>query len=265
MRNLKLILSYDGTDFAGWQVQPDASTIQGTLASAIGRITGEKVLPQGSGRTDAGVHALAQVVTFATESPVPTANFVKALNDVLPASVRVLEVEEVAADFHARKSARAKTYRYRIYRASVCPPFLARYVWHYPFLLDEQAMARAAGVVEGEHDFTSFAAADPERGAGVPPAFAAGENAPARDAAPASNVRRIFSSSWERQGDEFVYAVKGSGFLHHMVRNLVGTFILVGKGTLQVEDVTRITEARSRSAAGATAPASGLFLVNVEY
>ena len=265
MRNLKLILSYDGTDFAGWQVQPDASTIQGVLASAIGRITGEKVLPQGSGRTDAGVHALAQVATFATESPVPTANFVKALNDILPASVRVLEAEEVAADFHARKSARAKTYRYRIYRAAICPPFLARYVWHYPFPLDEPAMARAAGLVAGEHDFTSFAAVDPERSAGVTPVFADGENARPRDAAPASNVRRIFSSSWERQGDEFVYAVKGSGFLHHMVRNLVGTFILVGKGTLDAADVTRILEARNRSAAGATAPASGLFLVNVEY
>jgi len=265
MRNLKLILSYDGSDFAGWQVQPDALTIQGTLASAIGRITGEKVLPQGSGRTDAGVHALAQVVTFATESAVPTANFVKALNDLLPASVRVLEVEEVAADFHARKSARAKTYRYRIYRAAICPPFLARYVWHYPFPLDEQAMARAGGLVEGEHDFTSFAAVDPERNTGVPPAFADSENARGREGAQVSNVRRIFSSSWERQGDEFVYAVKGSGFLHHMVRNLVGTFILVGKGTLQVEDVTRIIEARSRSAAGATAPASGLYLVGVEY
>jgi tRNA pseudouridine38-40 synthase len=265
MRNLKLILSYDGTDFAGWQVQPDASTIQGSLASAIGRITGEKVLPQGSGRTDAGVHALAQVATFATESPVPSVNFVKALNDILPASVRVLEVEEVASDFHARKSARAKTYRYRIYRAAVCPPFLARYVWHYPFPLDEQAMAQAAGLVEGEHDFTSFAAVDPERSAGVPPALADGENARACGAALASNVRRIFSSSWERLGDEFIYEVKGSGFLHHMVRNLVGTFILVGKGTLNAADVTRIMEARSRSAAGATAPAGGLFLVKVEY
>ncbi|MFZ0298002.1 MAG: tRNA pseudouridine(38-40) synthase TruA [Candidatus Sulfotelmatobacter sp.] len=264
MRNLKLILSYDGTDFAGWQVQPDALTIQGTLASAIGRITGEKVLPQGSGRTDAGVHALAQVSTFATESPVPTANFVKALNDILPPSVRVLEAEEVAVDFHARKSARAKTYRYRIYRAAVCSPFLARYVWHYPFPLDEQAMARAAGFVEGEHDFTSFAAVDPERSAGVPLATAHGENARGREGA-LLNVRTVFSSSWERQRDEFVYAVKGSGFLHHMVRNLVGTFILVGKGTLQAEDFTRILEARSRSAAGATAPASGLFLVNVEY
>src|ERR1700733_12440456 len=116
MRNLKLILSYDGSEFAGWQVQPDAVTVQGTLASAIGRITGEKVLPQGSGRTDAGVHALAQVVTFVTESSVPTENFVKALNDVLPASIRVLDAAEVPAEFHARHSARAKTYRYRIYR-----------------------------------------------------------------------------------------------------------------------------------------------------
>ena len=250
MRNLKLILSYDGSDFAGWQVQPHALTVQGTIASAIGRITGEKVLPQGSGRTDAGVHALAQVATFATESSVPTANFMKALNDILPASVRVLEVEEVAADLHARHSARTKTYRYRVYRAAICPPFLARYVWHYPFPLDEEAMVQAAGLVEGEHDFTSFAAVDPERG---------------RDGAPQSNLRRIFSSGWGRQGDEFAYTVKGSGFLHHMVRNLVGTFILVGKGTLKADDVTRILDARNRSTAGATAPPGGLYLVNVEY
>jgi tRNA pseudouridine38-40 synthase len=250
MRNLKLILSYDGTDFAGWQVQPDTATVQGTLASAIGRITGEKVLPQGSGRTDAAVHALAQVVTFVTESSVPTANFLRALNDILPASVRVLEVAEMAADFHARHSARAKTYRYRIFRGSICPPFLARYVWHFPYPLDEAAMAGAAEQVVGEHDFTSFAAVDPERG---------------REGVELSNMRRIFSSSWQRDGEELVYAVRGSGFLHHMVRNLVGTFILVGKGTLVVEDVKRILEARNRSAAGATAPAVGLYLVGVEY
>jgi tRNA pseudouridine38-40 synthase len=250
MRNLKLILSYDGTDFAGWQVQPNAVTVQGTLASAIGRITGEKVLPPGSGRTDAGVHALAQVVTLVTESSVPTANFVKALNDILPASVRVLEIEDASPDFHARKSARGKTYRYRILRTAICPPFLARYVWHYPFPLKEQEMISAAARVEGEHDFTSFAAVDPERG---------------HEGHPISNVRRIFSSHWERQGDELVYTVKGSGFLHHMVRNLVGTFILVGKATLQAEDITRILEGRNRSAAGATAPANGLYLVKVEY
>jgi tRNA pseudouridine38-40 synthase len=231
-------------------VQPNVPTVQGTLASAIGRITGEKVLPQGSGRTDAGVHALAQVVTFVTESSVPTTNFPKALNAILPASVRVLEVAEMPAEFHARHSAQAKTYRYRIYRGSICPPFLARYVWHYPYSLDESAMNSAAARVTGEHDFTSFAAADPER---------------SRDGDTVSNVREIYASAWERFGDELIYTVRGSGFLHHMVRNMVGTFILVGKATLQADDVTRILQAQSRSAAGPTAPASGLCLVQVEY
>lgn len=250
LRNLKLTLSYDGSDFSGWQVQPDASTIQGTLASAIGRLTGENVLTQGSGRTDAGVHALAQVATFSTASPIPVENFLKALNDILPPSIRVLEVKEVPADFHARKSARAKTYRYRICRAAICSPFLARYVWHFPYPLDENAMSNAAAAIVGEHDFTSFAAVDPERG---------------QENNEVSNVRTIFSSRFERQNDEFVYTVRGSGFLHHMVRNLVGTLILVGKGTLQPQDIASILAARNRSAAGATAPASGLFLVSVEY
>jgi len=248
MRNVRLILSYDGTDFSGWQVQPDAPTIQGTLALAIGRITGENVLPQGSGRTDAGVHALAQVATFVTESPIPIANFVKALNDTLPAAIRVLEAVEMPSGFHARKSARRKTYRYRIYRGDICPPALARYVWHYPYPLDEGAMAKAAKFVLGEHDFASFAAMDPERGVEE-----------------TSNVRIVFASSWERDGDEFVYTVEGSGFLHHMVRNLVGTFLLVGKGTWGVEDIQKIIVARSRAAAGATAPAGGLWLVKVDY
>src|ERR1700754_797189 len=162
MRNLKLTVAYDGTDFAGWQIQPEAATIQGTLSSAIGRITGEKVLPQGSGRTDAGVHALAQIATFQTESVIPVNNFVVALNDILPASIRVLTADEVSDDFHPRKSAQAKTYRYRIYREAICPPLLARYVWHYPYPLDENAMRDGAPLVEGEHDFTSFAAVDPE-------------------------------------------------------------------------------------------------------
>jgi len=248
MRNLKLTVAYDGTDFAGWQIQPEAATVQGTLSSAIGRITGEKVLTQGSGRTDAGVHALAQVATFQTDSVIPVANFVVALNDILPASIRVLAAEEVGTDFHPRKSAKAKTYRYRIYRDAICPPLLARYVWHYPYPLDENAMRDAAPLVEGEHDFTSFAAVDPERGReGI------------------SNVRRIFASQWRRESCELIYEVRGNGFLHHMVRNLVGTFLLVGKGTLKPVDVIRILDTKDRSAAGATAPASGLYLVNVEY
>ncbi len=250
MRNLKVILAYDGSEFSGWQVQPNTPTVQGTLASAIRRLTGEKVLPQGSGRTDAGVHALAQVATFPTESTIPVDNFAKALNDILPQSIRVTEVSEVPADFHARKSAKNKTYRYRMYREAICPPFLARYVWHSPFRLDEPAMQQAATFVVGEHDFTSFAAIDPERGC---------------EEEEASNVRRIFFSNWERRDEEFVYTVSGSGFLHHMVRNLVGTFLLAGKGTIQPAEIQRIIAARSRSAAGATAAASGLYLVKVEY
>jgi len=135
-----------------------------------------------------------------------------------------------------------------MYRGNICPPFLAPFVWHYPYPLDFDAMAGAAPLVEGEHDFTSFAAVDPER--------SRDENA--------SNVRTILSSRWTSQGEEFVYEVRGRGFLHHMVRNLVGTFLLVGKNTLEPEDVTRILGARDRSAAGATAPASGLYLVEVE-
>ena len=149
---------------SGWQVQPGAATIQGTLASAIGRVTGENVLPQGSGRTDAGVHALGQVATFATQSPIPPENLVIALNDILPSAIRVLEAAEAPAEFHARKSARAKTYRYRMFRGPICPPFLARYVWHYPYPLDEDEMQEVAGLIVGEHDFTSFAAVDPECG-----------------------------------------------------------------------------------------------------
>jgi tRNA pseudouridine38-40 synthase len=255
VRNLKLILSYDGADFAGWQVQPGRTTVQGALASAIGRLSAENVLPQGSGRTDAGVHALAQVASFQTASVIPAENWVRALNDILPASIRVLEVTEAAPDFHARKSARAKTYRYRIYRGAICPPFLARYVWHYPYPLEESAMIAAAGVVVGEHDFTSFAAVDPERV----------ERMAAEENTHTTNLRTIFSSTWTREGDELIYTVRGSGFLHHMVRNLVGTFLLMGKGTVTLDDLRRILEARERTAAGPTAPASGLYLVGVEY
>jgi tRNA pseudouridine38-40 synthase len=258
MRNLKLLLAYDGTEFSGWQIQPDAATVQGTLTSAIGRVTGESVLPQGSGRTDAGVHALGQVATFAIQSPIPAENLATALNDLLPSSIRVLEAAEVPAEFHARKSAQAKTYRYTIFRGAICLPFRARYVWHYPYPLDEATMQQVAACIVGEHDFTSFAAVDPER------TREQGRQEEGRQEA-VSNVRTIFSSTWLRQADDLVYTVRGSGFLHHMVRNLVGTFLLAGKGTLEPSELLQILTARSRSAAGATAPASGLCLVSVEY
>ena len=256
-RNIKLTLAYDGYDFAGWQVQPDRPTIQGTLLSAIEHLTGEKTLPQASGRTDAGVHALRQVASVAVKSPIPAANLGKALNDILPSAIRVLKVEEVPDEFHARKSARAKTYRYRIYRGEICPPWLARYVYHHPYPLDEEAMMGAANIVAGEHDFTSFAAVDPQR-----------SKDPERNKeedAEFSNVRTIYSSKWKREGEELIYTVRGNGFLHHMVRNLAGTFLLIGKRSLDAAGLERIVEARNRSAAAATAPPSGLFLVSVEY
>ena len=265
VRNLKLILSYDGSDFAGWQVQPGRATLQGTLASAIGRLTGENVLPQGSGRTDAGVHALAQVASFTTESSIPIENWALALNHILPPSIRVLEVSEVPSGFHARKSARGKTYRYRIHRGAICPPFLARYVWHYPYPLDERAMVEAAGIVVGEHDFTSFAAVDPERVERMMADSEENGRGEVSAGVAITNVRQLFSSAWAREGDELIYTVRGNGFLHHMVRNLVGTFVLVGKGSVSFEDLGRILAARERSAAGPTAPASGLFLMSVEY
>ncbi len=249
-RNFKLTLAYDGADFCGWQVQPDRRTIQGELADAIRRVTREQVLPQGSGRTDAGVHALGQVASLALASPIPAPNLQIALNHTLPESIRVLAVEEVPHEFHARHSAKAKTYEYRVYRGDICPPFLARYVHHHPYPLNEDAMCRTAEFVIGEHDFTSFAAVDPERG---------------KDEDEVDNVRTIFSSFWQRDGEMFTYGVRGNGFLHHMVRNLVGTFLLVGKGSVAVDAISKILAAKSRSEAGPTAPASGLFLVSVEY
>ena len=261
-RNLKITLAYDGSGFHGWQVQPGLPTVQGTLAECLKRLTGEDVLPQGSGRTDAGVHALAQVASVQLESPIPERNLVAALNDVLPPSIRVNSVEVKPDEFHARHSATAKTYRYRIYRRDICPPFEAHFVYHDPYPMNEEALMRTSEHVVGTHDFTSFAASDPERSARL--AKQAGKDDDSRFGR-AGNVRTIHSSQWMRTEEELVYTVRGDGFLHHMVRNLVGTFLLVGKGSLKIADVPAILEARNRSAAGPTAAACGLYLVNVEY
>jgi len=276
-RTLKLTLAYDGAAFHGWQVQPGKPTIQGTLADAIESLTGEKLLPQGSGRTDAGVHALAQVATFQTASGIPTANFRIVLNDRLPTAIRVLAVDEMAEGFHARHSARGKRYHYRIWRGDVVPPFLARYVTHHPYPLDETAMQQAAALVAGEHDFTSFAAVDPERSLRMTEAASESQGETRGesqgDVKHTSNVRTIYESrferglnrSFERNPEELVYIVRGNGFLHHMVRNLVGTFLLVGKGRVAASEIPEILAARDRRAAGPTAPAEGLYLVEVEY
>jgi tRNA pseudouridine38-40 synthase len=252
-RNWKLVLAYDGTPFHGWQVQPHLPTVQGSLADALERITGECVLPQGSGRTDAGVHALGQVASFVLEAPIPPANLHRALNRTLPESIRVLSVEHAPPEFHARHSATGKSYEYRIFRGDVCPPWLSRYVYALNWPLDLERMRRAAALVVGIHDFTSFAAADPDL------------NQRSHPDEESSNVRLIRDSGWQVEGDLLTYRVRGSGFLHHMVRNLVGTFLEIGRSAVEPEEISTILAARDRQFAGPTAPARGLFLAHVEY
>jgi len=251
-RQWKLVLSYDGTDFHGWQVQPGYMTVQGELQQAIERITGDQLLPQGSGRTDAGVHALGQVASFPLAAPIPEANFLRALNRTLPESIRIHSAEVMPGDFHARHSACGKSYEYRIFRGEVCPPFLSRYVYAMNWPLNFPAIQAAAEAVVGEHDFTSFAASDPDL-------------TQRQQDEPASNVRTIFTSQWSQRGDLFIYRVHGTGFLHHMVRNLVGTFLAVGRRLYSVEEIPAILQAKSRPAAGPTAPGRGLFLMSVDY
>jgi tRNA pseudouridine38-40 synthase len=267
----KLTLAYDGTDFRGWQVQPGEATIQGELQTALGRITGESPLPQGSGRTDAGVHALAQVASFDLQAPIPPENLLRALNRTLPPSIRILEARTVRSTFHARHSAVAKTYEYRVFREALCPPFLARYVHACPWPMDVEALQRSAQFFVGEHDFRSFAATDPDlasRGS-IPESEANQETKAPPAPLPVGAVRTIFSSGWEQRqsetGEALVYRVRGNGFLHHMVRNLVGTMLDVGRGHLPLSEIPGILAARARSAAGPTAPARGLFLHSVEY
>jgi tRNA pseudouridine38-40 synthase len=264
-QNWKLTLAYDGTDFSGWQVQPGELTIQGELQAALGRITGETPLPQGSGRTDAGVHALGQVASFPLRAPIPPENLLRALNRTLPPSIRILDTKQAPPTFHARHSAVAKTYEYRVFRQTICPPFLARYVLAYSWPMDTDALEKAAAHFVGEHDFLSFAATDPD----LASRQISDGTKPAPETAPPSAVRTIFSSAWTQEkteaGEFLVYRVRGSGFLHHMVRNLVGTMLDVGCGRLKADEIPGILTARSRSAAGPTAPAQGLFLHSVEY
>jgi len=275
LQTWKLTLAYDGTDFQGWQVQPGLPTIQGELQAALGRVTGESPLPQGSGRTDAGVHALAQVASFALRAPIPPENLLRALNRTLPPSIRVSETKTVqSTTFHARHSAIAKTYEYRILRAADCPPFLARYVYACPWPLSLDALQASARIFEGEHDFLSFAATDPDLSQrNLSEEEAPGDRDLTRGELPKAvktgTIRTVFTSAWEQRstdaGELLVYRVRCNGFLHHMVRNLVGTMIDVGRGQLALKEIPRILAARSRAEAGPTARARGLFLHSVEY
>ena len=251
MRYFKLTIAYDGTDFHGWQIQKNKPTVQGEIVSVLRRLTQEDTQLLGAGRTDAGVHALGQVGSFRTQSALSALEFHRALNALLPSTIRIVAVEEMGPDFNARWSAKGKIYRYRIYRGKVVPPMLWRYVLHYPFPLDEEAMRDAAGRFVGMHDFTSFAA-----------------STGSEDDDKERNLQReIFSTELRRteDGEELWFAVHGRSFLRYMVRKMVGTLLEVGRGKLTPADIDKLYELKDRSKSGPTVPPQGLFMVTVDH
>jgi len=244
MPSYKITLAYDGTDYVGWQRQAAGTSIQGLLEDALREFGDGEIAASGAGRTDAGVHALAQVASFSLARTVPTDAMVRALNAKLPEAVRVTAACEVPASFHARFEARAKTYRYRIWNGDVLPPFERRYAWHVPGALDVDAMQRAAALIAGEHDFAAFQSA----GSDV-----------------ATTVRTVFASALASEGSLLLYEATADGFLRHMVRAIVGSLVDIGRGRQHPDWIARVLDSRDRSAAGRTAPACGLFLVRVDY
>jgi tRNA pseudouridine38-40 synthase len=257
MHNIKLTLAYDGTDFRGWQTQPGQPTIQGALTDVLEKLTARRLMIHAAGRTDAGVHALGQVAHFKTQSELTAGEFQRAFNALLPPAIRVVSAEEAGPDFHARWNALAKTYRYRIFRGRVVPPFLWRYVQHDPYPLHFEPMAEAARRFEGEHDFTSFAASSGSE----------------EDDRERTVTRVVYRSELLRTAvcmgavpdEEWVYTVRGQSFLRYMVRKIVGTLVDVGRGRLTPEDIPKLFELKDRSKSGSTMPAHGLCLVEVEY
>ncbi len=245
MRTVRLLVEYDGTDYSGWQVQANGPSIQEEIEKAVRKVTGEGVRIAGSGRTDAGVHALGQVATFRTGSDIAGERFAAALNSHLPADISVLSSGWVPSSFHARKSARGKTYRYRIFNRKMRPALLREKVCHFAAHLDIKAMRAAARHLVGRHDFRAFTPPSSERVAGY--------------------EREISALEVARQGDEVVIEVTGSGFLHNMVRIIAGTLIAVGRGKMPPKQIPEIIASCDRKRAGPTAPACGLYLVGVDY
>jgi tRNA pseudouridine38-40 synthase len=247
MPTFKITLAYDGTNFVGWQRQASGVSVQGLVEHALAELDGRDVAVSAAGRTDAGVHALGQVAAFALVRAIAPEAVARALNARLPADVRVIGAEEVPPDFHPRFGARIKTYRYRIWNADVLSPFEGRYAWHVIERLDVEAMAAAARLLEGRHDFAAFQAA----GGGT------------------HTTERVVSSSLVSRaaadGALVSYEISGNGFLRYMVRNIAGTLVEVGRGRRPGEWVREVLRSRDRASAGPTAPPEGLFLVSVEY
>jgi tRNA pseudouridine38-40 synthase len=248
MRFFRLTLAYDGTAYAGWQVQADARTIQAELESALNCVTGERIRAVASGRTDAGVHALGQVVSFSSETARSTDVLRKALDANLPRDIVVLRVEEAPQGFHAIRDALRKRYRYVIQDGPICDVFAQRYAWFVPQSLDVPAMREASHSLVGTHDFTSFEASGSPR---------------------ATSVRTITDLTLARPSSDFldrvVIEVEADGFLYNMVRNIIGSLVEVGRGKQTPVWIADVLQAKDRKIAGMTAPPQGLFLVNVEY
>jgi tRNA pseudouridine38-40 synthase len=244
-RNIRLLLEYDGTRYHGWQRQKNANTIQETVETALRRLTGEEVRLVGSGRTDAGVHALGQVANFRTESRIPLKAFHAGLNSLLPWDIAVLEAREAAPEFHARKSAQAKTYEYRILNRPSRSPLHHHFGWWIEAPLEVNAMAAAALGLPGEHDFSAFRAAG---------------------SSTRNPVRRILESRWQTHpGGWLLFTVTANGFLRGMVRSLVGTMVEIGRGKTSAEVLAELLHRPERRRAGPTAPAQGLYLIEVRY
>jgi tRNA pseudouridine38-40 synthase len=244
MRNLKLTLAYDGTDFHGWQIQPQLRTVQGELQQALQKLFNHNVAVTGSGRTDAGVHAHGQVANVQTLRSMDTDAVLRGANGLLPEEIRVLSVEEVSPNFHSRRSARAKTYEYHLWRHAIVSPFQVRYVYPFRYPLDGSQMDEGTAHFIGTHDFTSFCAAATEI---------------------EDRTRTIFDASWDRSETTWVFRIRGSGFLQYMVRTIAGTLLEIGQGRLSADKMTAIFEARDRRLAGPSLPARGLHLISVEY
>ena len=244
MRILKLTVSYDGTRFVGWQRQAEGESIQGVLEEALAKFEGSPVTVHGAGRTDAGVHALGQVASAGVTFTHPVDTLRRALNGQLPADIRVLDVTEEAPDFHARFSARSKTYRYQLRAGGVGDPFSRAFAWQMHERLDVDAMREAAAALVGQHDFAAFQCAGTET---------------------STTVRTISRSTIAAEGDLIHYEVAGDGFLRHMVRSIVGTLVEIGRGRRPASAMSKLLHGGARADAGATAPPHGLFLVRVDY
>ena len=244
MRNIKLIVQYDGTDYAGFQVQPDVPTIQGALEEALARLLKHDVRIRAASRTDAGVHAIGQVVTVQTNAAIPAQSVADALDDALPEAITVPAGAEVAAEFHPQYDAVAKLYSYRILNRREASPFIGRYAWHVRRPLDVEAMAAAAEMLLGRHDFSAFEAS----GSRV-----------------ADKVRTLERLDCERHGEVVEVWARADGFLYMMVRNIVGTLAEVGLGRMSPDAFGDVLASRDRANAGPTAATHGLCLVRVDY